>query len=87
MSGELRAQERQPCEWPGWGAAEWCYPTDHNPACEGCDGRGRGTRWVVVGTLVPRGTTVVPSATSNGYEHEPRYTIEPVGTSGAHDAT
>lgn len=83
MIAELRVQERQPCRWERTHCGTMPEYATRMGRCVGC--AGGGTRWVVVGTLVPRGTTVVPSATSNGYEHESRYVIEPVGNPGAHD--
>lgn len=51
MSGELRAQRREPCVESGWAADKRCNPRLFNgdQRCDGCN--GDGTRWVTVGTL------------------------------------
>ena len=47
MTGELRAQRREPCG----GDASACGPDVSWASCPGCN--GDGTRWVNVGTLHP----------------------------------
>lgn len=46
MTGELRAQRREPCEHAPLDCDDFELPW----RCVGCD--GHGTRWVTVGTLV-----------------------------------
>ncbi len=49
MTGELRAQRREPCRWGYEGGP--CIWDDGKPSdCVGCN--RDGTRWVTVGTLV-----------------------------------
>ena len=55
MTGELRAQRREPCNrqrlrHDGWRVVP-CRMAGEQAACPGCD--GDGTRWTTVGTLHP----------------------------------
>ena len=60
MTGELRAQRREPCDQPCQYEAvdeecpdrgEHCTEASEWNRCDGCN--GDGTRWVTVGTLHP----------------------------------
>jgi hypothetical protein len=54
VTGELRAQRREPCVESGWAADKRCNPRLFNgdQRCDGCN--GDGTRWVTVGELRQR---------------------------------
>jgi hypothetical protein len=59
--GEMRAQERKPCEHAPFG----CVSQDDPHHCDGCN--GDGTRWVTVGTLVESGQSCVDCGTASGW--------------------
>lgn len=73
MTGELRAQRREPCIHGETNDGFPCYYG--NPSGRPCEGCNRDhTRWVNIGDLIDRGDTIVPGLIG-GYVPERRYAI------------